>query len=78
LGIFVTELQAFNAMVKFLKDYYKRGPDPDIMIFFDYLYLLPDSNGSSNPTIREKWKACVDSALKEKPGIREYKILCMG
>jgi len=35
LGISITESQAFNAMAKFLKNYYTRGPDPDIMIFFD-------------------------------------------
>jgi len=74
LGIFVTESQAFRAMVKFLKDYYKRGPEPDVMIFFDYLHLLPDDS-SSSLTIREKWKTCVDDSLKEKPGEREYLIL---
>jgi len=76
LGISVTESQAFNAMVKFLKNYYERGPDPDITIFFNYLHLLPDDNDSGSPTIKEKWKTCVDDALKEKPGIRDYLILC--
>jgi len=77
LGISLTESQAFNAMVKFLKNYYERGPDPDIIVFFDYLNLLPDGN-SSSPVIRERWKTCVDNALKEKPGIRDYRILCRG
>ena len=61
-------------MVKLLKDYYERGPDPDITVFFNYLHLLSDdSSGSSR--IRKKWKTCVDNALKEKPGVREYLIL---
>jgi len=71
LGISVTESQAFKAMVQFFKDYYKRGPEPGIMTFFDYLHLLPDDNSGSS-TIKEKWKTCVDNSLKEKPGIREY------
>jgi len=58
LGISVTESQAFKAMVQFFKDYYKRGPELGIVIFFDYLHLLSET--------------CVDSALKEKPGTREY------
>jgi len=79
LGISVTELQAFNAMVQFFRNYYEPDPDdPDAVMFFDYLHLLPDGNGSSNPTIRGKWKTCVDSAIKEKPGIRDYRIACMG
>jgi len=77
LGISVTELQAFRAMVQFFKDYYERGPEPGITIFFDYLHLLPDDNSGSF-TIKEKWKTCVDSSLKEKPGIRRYLILCRG
>jgi len=71
LGISVTELQAFKTMVQFFKDYYERGPESGITIFFNYLYLLPD-NSSGSSAIREKWKTCVDSAIKEKPGVREY------
>jgi len=71
LGISITESQAFKAMVQFFKDYYERGSEPGITMFFDYLYLLPDDS-SSNPTIRKQWKTCVDNALKEKPGAREY------
>ncbi len=74
LGISVTESQAFKAMVQFFKDYYERGPEPDITIFFDYLRLLPDNN-SSSPTIRKKWKQYVDAVLKEKPGTRKYLFL---
>ena len=74
LGISVTKSQAFKTMVQFFKDYYERGPEPGIMIFFDYLHLLPDDN-SGNFIIREKWKTCVDSTLKKKPGVREYLIL---
>ncbi len=77
LGISVTESQAFKAMVQFFKDYYERGPESGVMIFFDYLRLLPD-NSSRNLTIRKQWKTCVDNALKEKPGIRDYRIGCMG
>jgi len=42
LGISVTESQAFKAMVQFFKDYYKRGPELGIVIFFDYLHLLSE------------------------------------
>ncbi len=74
LGISVTESQAFKAMVQFFKNYYEQRLEPGITIFFDYLHLLPNGN-SASLTIREQWKTCVDSALKEKPGIREYLIL---
>jgi len=73
LGISVTESQAFKAMVQFFRNYYEPEPDdPDAVMFFDYLYLLPDSNDSSSFTVMEKWKTCVGDALKEKPGVREY------
>ncbi len=75
LGVFLTESQAFKAMVQFFKDFYARGPEPDVKIFFDYLHILSDDKGSTNSTIREQWKRCVDSALKEKPGTRKYLIL---
>ena len=79
LGISVTESQAFEAMVQLFRNYFEPNPDdPDAVIFFEYLHLLPDGNGSDSPTIREQWKRCVDSALKEKPGIRKYLILCRG
>ncbi len=75
LGISVTKLQAFKAMIQLFRNYFEPDPDdPDSVMFFDYLHLLPDGN-SSNPTIREKWKTCVNDALKEKPGEREYLIL---
>jgi len=75
LGISVTESQAFKAIVQFFRHYYKPDPDdPEAIMFFDYLHLLPDDN-SSSLTIKEKWKTCVDDALKEKPGTREYLIL---
>jgi len=74
LGISVTESQAFETMVQFFKDYYERGPEPGVMTFFDYLHLLSDGN-SGSPTIREQWKQCIDSALKEKPGTRKYLVL---
>ncbi len=77
LGISLTESQAFKAMVQFFKDFYERGPEPDIMIFFDYLHLLSDDS-SDSPTIREKWKQCVNNALKEEPGARKYLILGKG
>jgi len=78
LGVSVTESQAFKSMIQFFRDYYERGPDPDVMIFFDYLHILSDDKGSTNPTIREKWKQCANEALKEKPGIRDYRISCLG
>jgi len=79
LGISVTESQAFDIMVQFFKNYYKPDPDdPNAVMFFDYLHLLPDSAGSSSSIIRKKWKTCVDSSLKEKPGIRKYLMLCRG
>jgi len=78
LGISVTEQQAFKAMVQLFRNYFEPNPDdPNSIMFVDYLHLLPDGN-SSNFTIREKWKICVDDVLKEKPGIREYRILCIG
>ncbi len=77
LGVSIRELQAFDAMIQFFRDYYERDPDPDVIKFFGYLHLLPD-NSSSNHTIKEKWKQCVDEALKESPGIRKYRIICLG
>jgi len=74
LEISVTKLQAFKAMVQFFKDYYERGPEPGVMIFFDYLHLLSNGN-STSPTIGKKWKQCIDDVLKEKPGTRKYLIL---
>ena len=74
LGVSLTESQAFKSLVQFFRDYNERGPEPDIIIFFDYLHLLPDGT-SGSPIIREKWKQCVDDALKEKPGTRKYLIL---
>ena len=76
LGISVTESQAFKAMEQLFRDYFEPDPtDPDAVMFFDYLHLLPDGN-STSPTIKEKWAQCVNEALKEKPGIRNYLILC--
>ncbi len=78
LGISVTESQAFEAMVQLFRNYFEPDPDdPDAIMFFDYLHVLPDGN-SDSPTIRKKWKTCVDSALKEKPGMRKYRIFCRG
>ena len=76
LGMSVTKLQAFDAMAQFFRNYFEPNPDsPDAIMFFDYLHLLSDDNGSDSPTIRKKWKTRVDSALKKKPGTRKYLIL---
>ena len=77
-GVSLTESQVFKAMTQFFKDHYKQRPDPDVMIFFDYLHLSSNGKDGASPTIREKWGQCVDEVLKEKPGIREYQILCRG
>ncbi len=78
LGISITELQAFRAMVQLFKNYFRIDPnDPDAIMLFDYLDLLPDGS-SENSVIKEKWKQCVDEALQESPGIREYRIICLG
>jgi len=79
LGKSITESQAFDVMVQFFRNYYESDPDdPDAIMFFNYLHLLSDSNSSPSSAIKEQWKQCVDSALKEKPGIRKYRILCRG
>jgi len=76
LGMSVTGLQAFDAMVQFFRNYFEPNPDsPDAIMFSDYLHLLPDGNSSSSPSIRKKWTHYVDEVLKEKPGTREYLIL---
>jgi len=77
LGVSLTESQAFKAMIQFFRDYYKRRPDPDVMIFFDYLHFLSNDKDSTSPTIKKKWDQCIDEALKESPGIREYRIACL-
>lgn len=65
-------------MVQLFKNYFKPDPnDPDAIMLFDYLHLLPDDS-SESPIIREKWKQCVDEALQEKPGIKRYLIWCRG
>jgi len=74
LGVSLTESQAFKAMIQFFKNYYERGPEPAVMIFFDYLHLLPGADSLSF-IIKKKWKRCVDDVLKEKPGTRKYLIL---
>ena len=76
MGIILTEQQSFQAMVQFFKDYYELTSNLEAIVFLDSLHLLPDNN--PNHTIREKWKICVDNALKEKPGIRGYRIECKG
>jgi len=75
----LTKSQTFKAMVQLFKNYFEPDPDnPDAVMFFDYLHLLPDGNSSGSSAIREKWKICVNSALKEKPGMRKYRIFCRG
>jgi len=79
LGISITESQTFRVMVQLFRDYFKPDPDdPASVMFFDYLHLLADDKGSTNFTIKEQWKRCVDNVLKEKPGIRKYRIICLG
>jgi len=76
MGIILTEQQSFQAMVQFFKNYYELTSNLEAVTFLDSLHLLPD-NGSSH-IVREKWKISVNNALKEKPGIRRYRIECKG
>jgi len=79
LGISLTEPQAFKAMVQLFRNYFEPDPDdPAAITFFNYLHLSPGGNSSGSSTIKEQWKQCIDNALKEKPGIRKYRILCRG
>jgi len=77
LGVSLTESQAFKAMAQFFRGYYELTSNPEAMIFLDNIHLLPNGNSTSS-AIREKWKRCVDESLKEKPGIRKYRIICLG
>ncbi len=77
MGIILTEQQSFQAMVQFFKNYYELTSNLDAITFLDSLHLLPDGSSLSS-TIKEKWKMCVGNALKEKPGIRRYRIECKG
>ncbi len=77
LGVSLTELQAFKVMVQFFRGYYELTFNSEAMIFLENLYLLSDDSSASS-TVRGRWRQCVDEALKERPGIREYLILCRG
>ena len=75
-SIILTEQQSFQAMVQLFKNYYELTSNVEATEFLDSLHLLPNNN--SNHVVEKKWKICVDNALKERPGIRGYRIECRG
>lgn len=69
----LTELQAFNAMIKFLDYYYQVTSSLDLKILFEKLKPLAEG-GTSDALVWEEWTDCVNKVLKEKPGTRRYLI----
>jgi hypothetical protein len=61
----LTELQAFNAMFKFLEGYYERTKSDDIGSLLGDLQLFPDG-GTFDPAAWDDWIESVEEILKEK------------
>jgi hypothetical protein len=60
----LTELQAFNAMRKFLDGYWERTHSDDIGVLLGELQLFPDG-GTFDPAAWEDWMDAVEAVLKE-------------
>lgn len=60
----LTKLQGFNAMRKFLDEYYQRTNSDDVGSLLSDLQLFPDG-GTFDPAAWEDWLESIDSVLKE-------------
>lgn len=58
----LTELQAFAAMVLFLKQYYRQTKSEDIAIMLSDLSLLSDGS-TADPAAWEDWSGSVQEVL---------------
>jgi len=60
----LTELQAFNAMRRFLEGYYERTNSDDVGSLLGDLQLCQDG-GTFDPAAWEDWMDAVEEVLKE-------------
>lgn len=60
----LTELQAFNAMRKFLETYHEQTSSSDVEVILNDSKLLLN-NSTVNPMALSNWINCVDIVLKE-------------
>jgi len=61
----LTDLQAFNAMTKFLEGFYNRTGSDDVGSLLGDLQLFADG-GTFDPAAWEDWIESVEEVLKEK------------
>jgi hypothetical protein len=61
----LTDLQAYNVMLKFLEGYASRGAEQDFHEFLESLQLMPQG-GSRNPERWEKWVRAIEVTLEGK------------
>lgn len=61
----LTELQAFNAMVKFLEGYYERTSSDDVGSLLSEMLFLQDGM-TADPAAWHDWMEAVEKVLKEK------------
>lgn len=69
----VTKLQAFDAMRKFIDNYYKRTSSTslDIRELLHDMKLI-ENNKTMNPNTWKIWIECVDETLREPEGSRSF------
>lgn len=63
----LTTLQAFNAMRKFLEDYYARTASDEVGALLGDLQLFPEG-GTFDPAAWDDWMKSVAAVLKDKQG----------
>ena len=61
----LTELQAFNAMRRFLEGYYERTNSDDVGHYLE-IYNYVEDGGTFDPAAWEDWIEAVEGVLKEK------------
>lgn len=60
----LTQLQAFQAMVKFLEGFYERTSSDDVAVLLGGMQMFPDG-GTFDPAAWEDWIDAVNEVLKE-------------
>lgn len=66
----LSQLEAFNAMKKFLKKYGNSISSQEIKSLLDT--LQPSDNSTINQAISDNWTKCVNEAMNEPKGSRSY------
>ena len=61
----LTELQAFQAMTKFLEIYYKNTSSDDVAVLLGGMQIFPEG-GTFDPAAWEDWMDSINEVLKEE------------